>query len=172
MRYLLDANVFIQAKNLAYGFDICPGFWDWIRASHEADLVYSIDKVGDELAAGEDELAEWASSMGSEFFLPIDAATIPKLSAVSEWVQAQPRYAAAATNQFFSGADYYLIAFALAHGDQVVTHEVHAPLAKKRVAIPTVCIGVQANFTTPWQMLRKEGARFVLETAGAARGTR
>ena len=27
-RYLLDANVFIQAKNLHYGFDFCPAFWD------------------------------------------------------------------------------------------------------------------------------------------------
>lgn len=24
MAYLLDANVFIQAKNLHYGFDFCP----------------------------------------------------------------------------------------------------------------------------------------------------
>ncbi len=25
MAYLLDANVFIQAKNLHYGLDFCPG---------------------------------------------------------------------------------------------------------------------------------------------------
>ena len=29
-RYLLDANVFIQAKNLHYGFDFFPAFWDWL----------------------------------------------------------------------------------------------------------------------------------------------
>jgi hypothetical protein len=28
-RYLLDTNVFIQARNLHYGFDFCPAFWDW-----------------------------------------------------------------------------------------------------------------------------------------------
>ena len=28
--YLLDANVFIQAKNLYYGFDFCPAFWEWL----------------------------------------------------------------------------------------------------------------------------------------------
>ena len=32
MAYLLDANVFIQAKNLHYGFDFCPAFWDWLVA--------------------------------------------------------------------------------------------------------------------------------------------
>jgi len=28
--YLLDANVFIQAKNLHYGLDFCPAFWEWL----------------------------------------------------------------------------------------------------------------------------------------------
>lgn len=27
MTYLLDANVFIQPKNLHYGLDFCPAFW-------------------------------------------------------------------------------------------------------------------------------------------------
>ena len=26
MAYLLDTNVFLQAKNLHYGFDFCPAF--------------------------------------------------------------------------------------------------------------------------------------------------
>lgn len=30
MPYLLDANVFIQAKRLHYGMDFCPAFWDWL----------------------------------------------------------------------------------------------------------------------------------------------
>lgn len=30
MAYLLDADAFIRAKNLHYGFDLCPGFWDWL----------------------------------------------------------------------------------------------------------------------------------------------
>lgn len=34
MAYLLDANVFIQAKNLHYGFDFCPAFWDWLVESN------------------------------------------------------------------------------------------------------------------------------------------
>ncbi len=29
MSYLLDANVFMSAKNLHYGLDFCPAFWDW-----------------------------------------------------------------------------------------------------------------------------------------------
>jgi hypothetical protein len=36
MAYLLDADVFIRAKNLHYGFDFCPAFWDWIVVNHAA----------------------------------------------------------------------------------------------------------------------------------------
>jgi hypothetical protein len=32
MAYLLDANVFISAKNLHYGLNFCPAFWDWLIA--------------------------------------------------------------------------------------------------------------------------------------------
>jgi uncharacterized protein DUF4411 len=38
MAYLLDTDVFIQAKNLHYAFDVCPGFWSWLdRARHYRD---------------------------------------------------------------------------------------------------------------------------------------
>ena len=49
--YLLDANVFIQTKNLHYGFDFCPAFWDWLVVQNEAGEVASIERVGDELRA-------------------------------------------------------------------------------------------------------------------------
>lgn len=48
-RYLLDANVFIQAKNQHYGFDFCPAFWEWLVKENQSGKVASIDKVGDEL---------------------------------------------------------------------------------------------------------------------------
>ena len=34
MAYLLDADVLIGAKNLHYGFDFCPAFWDWLILKH------------------------------------------------------------------------------------------------------------------------------------------
>ena len=38
-RHLLDANVFIQAKNLHYGFDFCPAFWHWLVEGNGAGAV-------------------------------------------------------------------------------------------------------------------------------------
>ncbi|MBN2353724.1 MAG: DUF4411 family protein [Spirochaetales bacterium] len=41
MAYLLDANVFMQAKNLHYGFDFCPAFWDWLTRKNAEGAPYS-----------------------------------------------------------------------------------------------------------------------------------
>jgi len=65
MAYLLDADVFIRAKNLHYGFDFCLAFRDWIVANHATGAVFSVEKVGDEVQAVADELSEWAEARGA-----------------------------------------------------------------------------------------------------------
>jgi hypothetical protein len=30
MKYLLDANTYIQAMNTYYHVDFCPAYWDWL----------------------------------------------------------------------------------------------------------------------------------------------
>ena len=71
--YLLDANVFIQAKNLHYGFDFVPAFRDWLIRENSTGKVASIEKVADELRVGGDEFSEWAEVQGEGFFLKPDA---------------------------------------------------------------------------------------------------
>ncbi|MXW37883.1 MAG: DUF4411 family protein [Acidobacteria bacterium] len=165
MAYLLDANVLIAAKNLHYGFDFCPGFWDWIVVGHARGLVRSIDKVGDEIGASDDELREWAKQRGPEFFVLPQAADLPSLERVSEWVREQS-YDPAAINSFLQAADYYLVGQALTGGHAVVTHEVPAD-TPRRIKIPNVCIGLGVKCVTPFAMLRAERARFVLDSNGA-----
>lgn len=160
MAYVLDANVFIQAKNLHYGFDFCPAFWDWLIAKNGEKSVFSIEKVGDELEAGSDELATWATDRGPDFFLKPDQSLLPALASVSAWVMRQG-FDQAAVNTFLQVADYYLVAHALAHKQTLVTHEVAAPMAKK-IKIPNVCIALGVKCMTPFEMLRHERARFVL----------
>lgn len=58
MAYLLDADVFMSAKNLHYGFDFCPAFWDWLILKNQQGAVFSIEKVSDELKGVADELSE------------------------------------------------------------------------------------------------------------------
>jgi hypothetical protein len=160
MAYLLDANVFIAAKNLHYGLDFCPAFWDWLLAENAAGSVFSIEKVGDEVHAVADELSEWAEPRGAGFFLAPDATVFPALAAVSTWANGHG-YAPAAVSTFLQVADYYLVAQAQAGGHTVVTHEVPSA-STRRIKIPDACIGLGIKFMTPYEMLRRERARFVL----------
>lgn len=160
MIYMLDANVFIQAKNLHYGFDFCPAFWDWLILNNSEGNVYSIEKVSDELVVGGDTLSVWALNEGSNLFLEPDEQILPALGLVSNWVTNQ-NYEATAINTFLQIADYYLIAHALAHNYTVVTHEIPASTTKK-IKIPNVCIGLNIRCMTPYEMLRRERAKFIL----------
>lgn len=163
MGYLLDANVFIQAKNLHYGLDFCPAFWDWLILQNAVGRVFSIEKVEDDIEAGDDELSKWAAGRGPGFFLKPDPAVLPALGSVSAWATGQ-RYDPAAVNTFLLVSDYYLVAQALAHSHTVVTHEIPST-SMKRIKIPDVCIGLGIKCMTPFEMLRRERARFVLAPA-------
>jgi len=165
MAYLLDANVFIQAKNLHYGLDFCPAFWDWLIDRNAAGAVFSIEKVGDEIEAGQDDLSAWAAERGAGFFLKPDAPMLGALAATSAWATAQ-NYDPAGINTFLQVADYYLVAHALAHGHTVVTHEVPS-LSIKKIKIPNACIGLGVKCMTPYEMLRVGRARFVLGPSNA-----
>jgi predicted nucleic acid-binding protein len=161
MVYLLDANVFIQAKNFHYGFDFCPAFWQWLEAAHASGVVFSVEKVGDELLAGADDLATWVKTQGSAFFLTPDEKVVTALSVVSRWVNAAA-YEPAAVSSFLQAADLYLVAHALAYGYAVVTHEV-AAASTRRVKIPNACTAVGVDCRGPFEMLRNESARFILQ---------
>lgn len=136
--------------------------WDWLIAGNDARQVFSIEKVGDEILAIADELAVWASNRGTEFFLPPDTKLLTALSTVSAWATGQS-YEPAAVNTFLLVADYYLVGYALAHGHTVVTHEI-ASTSTKKIKIPDACIGLGIKCMTPYEMLRTERARFILES--------
>ena len=72
-------------------------------------------------------------------------------------------YEPAAVSTFLQVADYYLVAHA--HGGQhtVVTHEIPSA-STRRIKIPDACIGLGVKCMTPYEMLRRERARFVLGT--------
>ncbi len=163
MAYLLDANVFIQAKDLHYGLDFCPAFWDWLVANNAAEKVFSIEKVGDEINAGDDELAVWAKTRGQAFFLKPDEQVAGQFPVVSTWASGR-HYEPVAVSTFLQVADYYLVAHALAGGHTLVTHEVPSSSVKK-IKIPNACVALDIKCMTPYEMLRHERARFVLGPA-------
>lgn len=160
MTYLLDANVFIQAKNLHYGLDFCPAFWEWLIESNASGKVFSIDKVADQIAAGADELTDWMNNHANNLFINTDNRTIEKFGQVSTWATSQ-EYEPTAISTFLQVADFYLVAHALSGGHVLVTHEVPSN-SQRKIKIPNACLGLQLRFMTPYEMLRREQARFIL----------
>jgi hypothetical protein len=161
MAYLLDANIFIQAKKLHYGFDFCPAFWDWLDAGNASGTVFSIEKVRDELLAGNDDLSTWAQARGNYLFLPPDPSTSASLAAVSRWASGGNYEPAAVSTFLQTGAEYYLVAQAHELAHVVVSHEIPST-STKRIKIPDACIGVGIKVISPYEMLRTERVRFVL----------
>lgn len=160
--YVLDANVFIDAKNRHYGFDIVPGFWDWLVDQHSAGILCSIDDVKKELEGHQDALSSWAKN-NSALFLPVDQATQLSLQQLSAWANSGA-FTPAAVSTFLADADYPLVAFAHAHSHTVVTHERSQPNARARILIPDACIALGVPCVDPFAMLRTEGAKFVQGT--------
>ena len=122
--------------------------------------MYSIKRVGDELKAGDDQLAEWARVRGGDFFLRPDSTLLAALPAVSIWATSQS-YEQGAVSTFFQVADYYPTAQAYGGAHIVVTHQVPSDSSRK-IKIPNACLGLKIKCVTPYEMLRNERARFVL----------
>lgn len=160
MAFLLDTNVFIEARNRYYATDICPGFWEWLGLQETARTILSIEAVRDELIGREDELAQWARDRSPSFFPGVSSVVLPHLATLATWARNQ-RYRPEAVAEFLSSADYYLIATAMGDGHTVVTHETPSD-AIKRVKIPEPCIAHGVPFVNSFVMLRRLGARFVL----------
>jgi len=161
MPYLLDANVFIEAKQKYYSFTLCPGFWDWLIQSNANGLVFSHESVFYELKDYGDDLSAWVSKQGTGFFIPMDAATSKSMTKVSAWIA--KNFQASAVSKFLACADPFLIACAMSRGYTVVTREVFFEHSPKKVKIPEVCVNFKVPCITTFQMLSKEGATFQLK---------
>ena len=105
-------------------------------------------------------MADWAETRGDGFFLRPDNVVVPALRTVSGWASGNG-YQPAAVATFLQIADYWLVAHALAHNCTVVTHEVPADTIRK-IKIPNACIGLGLRCMSPYEMLRRERAKFVL----------
>jgi Domain of unknown function (DUF4411) len=160
--YLLDANVFINAKNHHYGFEIVPAFWQWLSKAHNAGLALTVQKVAEEILAGGDELADWLKVQPASFQLAATANDQASMQALSSWVTSSG-FKQSAVTEFLQSADYYLVAQAHSHGYTVVTHEVPEPNSRRRVKIPDACKAMDVAWLSPFKMLSAEKVRFLLE---------
>jgi hypothetical protein len=167
-RYVLDANTFIAARQSYYGFDICPGFWRALIRQHDAKRVCSIDKVKSELLAGHDKVTEWVRSTAPDTFFKktADKRVGDAFADMVNWVLSQAQFTSDAKAEFASVADGWVIAYAKANGLVVVTHEVYAPDARRKVPMPNVCDAFGVEPCNTFEMLRDLKVQFVLKKRG------
>lgn len=160
-KFLLDANVLINAHRSYYAFDLCPGFWKSVKEGFEAGRVFSTRRVRNELDHGKDLLAVWVKDdLPSDFFLddslsPIAAVYRPMM----EWVSAHG-FAPAAQAKFAEDADGWLVATSKQAGFCLVTHETLQAGAKSRVPIPNVCAEFGVSCCNTFEMLRELGCSY------------
>ncbi len=83
--HLLDANAFMEANRLYYGFDIAPGFWTWLADPTLAGQVASIDAVKDEITAGTGDLVDWARARPDTFWLTDTDVVLLAMREVAAW---------------------------------------------------------------------------------------
>ncbi len=162
--YVLDANVFVQAHRRHYGFDVCPGFWKFLVSKHVEGLVISIDRIRDEIAAGDkDALETWAKDTApkSLFATTADPNVAANFAAIMQWVESQMQFRREAKDEFARVADGWLVSYAMAHpGHVVVTHEEFAADAQKRVPLPNICKKFSVPYVDPFIMLKELQASF------------
>lgn len=162
--YLIDADVFVQAKNLHYRFEFCGGFWHWIETAHSAGLVYSVQKVRGELVAGKkgDAARTWAEKLPEGFFLHDagDPKAMAHYATLMSWAANGNQYTAAAIAEFANdkNADPFIVAVACHRGDVVVTHEKSNADAKRRVPLPNAADALGVETMTIFDLLSKHAA--------------
>lgn len=155
--HIIDANVFMQASNSYYAFDIVPRFWSWMESRLGND-IFTVAPVKDEILKQSDDLSEWFKSADDpSWVLPVDDEETQLQMPVITKHCVDYGYKSNGIAKFLSGADPWVIARARRDGWTVVTQEISQPETKKRVKIPDVCINVGVEQIIVFDLLRKLG---------------
>ena len=162
-KYILDANIFIEAKRRYYAFDLCPGFWESLLYHNSIRNLQSIDRVGDELLEG-DDLDDWKKQATGLFASTDNKFVLIAYRDIIQWAQSQNRFTDAAKSEFADSVDAWVIAYAKVNNAAVVTHESSAPDSRKRIKIPDVCKNFKVGYINTFDMLRELKVVFNWET--------
>lgn len=161
-KFILDANVFIEAARRYYAFDLAPCFWEALNKHANNGQVSTIDRIKDELEKGNDELSRWIKQVFYQWCDTTNQSTvISAYGDIMKWVNSESQYSPEAKASFAAGADGWLIAYAAAKHYIVVTHERFDSRIKRRVPIPNVCREFDVQYLDTFQMLRKLDVKFI-----------
>ena len=158
--YLPDADVLIASYRDRYPPDLFPGFWDCLSHHLATGDMLIIDRVSDEILFPVG-LVQWVEQASNGYFpTTADQSIVDAYRQLMDWVQENPQFTPAARADFASGADGWLAAYAMVHGAVVVTNEVSAPDARRKVPLPDLCDQFKIHKINTITMLRRIAANF------------
>lgn len=154
-KYVIDANIFMQAARTYYSFDIAPRFWEALVEYGNDNKIVSIDKVFQEIKLGDDKLKEWAINDFKFFDTTQTMEIIKCFGELSQWAESQTHYTRAAKDEFMDtlNADAWVIAFAKVYNCTVVTMELPRLGRKRVIPIPNACKAFDVEYCDTFQML-------------------
>lgn len=161
--FVLDTNFFIQAHRMHYPLDVVPSFWLKVKELAEKGIITSITKVKEELHLNKDGLTIWCDeNLPKDFFKETDI-VINEYVVVTSWANSRSaHYNLTALNEFLDSAeaDAWLVAYSMANGNNVVTHETSEPNRKSKIKVPDVCSAFGIGCVNTIEMFRHLGEKF------------
>lgn len=158
--YVPDTNVLVAAYHHYYAPDICPGFWDALLHHMVSGRLLIIDRVFDEIISPM-ALVQWTERATGRSYATTATQTIADAyRQLIDWVQDNPQFTDAARVEFAGAADGWLAAYAMANGAVVVTNEVSAPEARRKVPLPDLCRQFDIPCINTFKMLSGLGIQF------------
>ena len=154
MNYLLDSNVFIQAKNGYYSFDIAPGFWRWLGILAEEQGVLTVKAVREEIIDGDDVLRDWMANLPRDYFAEPDIPVQENVRKIANFILQEPRFSEHNRYAFLEKADPWLIATAMTGNNTVITHEKKDGPGSKKMKIPSICEEFEVSYLSVFELMR------------------
>lgn len=163
MKYLLDANTYIQAKNFYYQMNFCPAYWDWLDKQAKANIIGSIDFIQKELKDGQDDLSTWVGTRHTHFQDCTDEATQANFKQIADFVMNHQTYSSHEKSHFLAKGDPWLIAKCMATNATLVTLEAKVGDSSTKVKIPNICEEFEVKYITPYNLLSTLQPQFILK---------
>ncbi|MCP1714506.1 putative nucleic acid-binding protein [Methanocalculus alkaliphilus] len=156
MKYLLDANIFIEAKNRYYSFEIAEGFWEWLALLSDEQSFLTIKEVREEIISSyhDDQLEAWLKRFPLQQFIDTDVEIQANQRKIANYILKHEVFSPENKYRFLEKADPWLIATAMAKGYTVVTHESKAGGGTKKVKIPNICEIFDVKYTNIFEVMK------------------
>lgn len=164
MPYIIDSNIFIQAKNRDYPFEFFPGLWDWLDQKITCHDFLLLKPVYDELTSGNDPLADWVKQRRS-YVTDLNDGSYRQIGLIAKHVRTtypDPK----CWPGFLDVADAWLIAYAAANQAVIVTNEL-AKIGCKKPKIPAVSAAVGVKCLSLLELFQATQPKFIFQNGAA-----